>query len=532
MSEHSPEKPPSTGWGARLLNGALWMIALRWAIRLTGLVSTVILARLLMPQDFGIVAMAMIVVSTLEIFNQTGQKLVLIRLENPTKDHFDSAWTVSFLIGLAIAATILAISPVAEFYFHEPKVEPVMQCLALRAVLGGLENIGTVNFRRDMKFSNFFAYNVYPKLISFTITIALAFILRNYWALVAGILVGQLSLIVLSYVMHPHRPRFTFSKVGEIWSFSIWAFLRTVGYYLNGQVDQIAVGGFGGAALMGRYAVATDVAQSPGREINEPMVAVLYPVMSRLQNDMAALRDCYLKTLGWTAVICAATGVGVALVAPDMQALVLGDKWNGIAPMMIWLAIGGAITGLGTGAYSLFDALNQPKVGARMIWIRLAVLGAVVAPVAFWTKNLIDIAICRALGEALFLPGLFHAVHRVTGITFKQYIETLYRPFLASVAMAGTVIMLNFLVPLPGSYRLAADIILGGSIFLASSWALWNAAGRPSSPEADIFPVIARICGQLARALAIGQDLPAGTGRDHPESRANLLKYRGTAPPG
>jgi teichuronic acid exporter len=67
------------------------------------------------------------------------------------------------------------------------------------------------------------------------------------------------------------------------------------------------------------------------------MVAMLYPVMSRFQHDMAALRDCYLKTLGWTAFISAATGVGVALVAPDMQELVLGDKWNGIAPMMIWL---------------------------------------------------------------------------------------------------------------------------------------------------------------------------------------------------
>jgi len=488
-----------------MLNGALWMIALRWAIRLTGLVSTVILARLLMPQDFGIVAMAMIVVSTLEIFNQTGQKLVLIRLENPTKDHFDSAWTVSFLIGLGIAATILAASPLAEFYFHEPKVEPVMQCLALRAVLGGLENIGTVNFRRDMKFNTFFAYNVYPKLISFTITITLAFILRNYWALVAGILVGQLSLIVLSYVMHPHRPRFTFSKVGEIWSFSIWTFFRSVGYYLNGQVDQIAVGGFGGAALMGRYAVATDVAQSPGREINEPMVAVLYPVMSRLQHDMAALRDCYLKTLGWTAFICAATGMGVALVAPDMQELVLGDKWNGIAPMMIWLAIGGAITGLGTGAYSLFDALNQPKVGARMIWIRLALLGAVVAPIAFWTRNLIDIAICRALGEALFLPGLFHAVHRVTGITFKQYVQTLYRPFLASLVMAAAVITMNVLVPLPGNYRLIADIVLGGSVFLSSSWVLWNVAGRPSSPEADVFPAIA----QALRVLSARRRDPA-----------------------
>jgi len=493
MTEPPSEQTPQSGWGARMLNGALWMIALRWAIRLTGLVSTVILARLLVPSDFGIVAMAMIVVSTLEIFNQTGQKLVLIRLENPTKEHFDTAWTVSFLIGLTIAAAILAASPLAELYFHEPKVEPVMQCLALRAILGGLENIGTVHFRRDLKFNTFFAYNVYPKLISFTVTIFLAFTLRNYWALVAGILVGQLALIVLSYVMHPHRPRFTLSKVREIWSFSIWTFFRSVGYYLNGQIDQVVVGGFGGAAMMGRYAVATDVAQSPGREINEPMVAVLYPVMSRLQSDMPSLREVYLKTLGWTAFICAATGVGVALVAPDMQQLVLGDKWIGIAPLMSWLAIGGAIAGLSSGAYSLFDALNQPKIGARMIWVRLFMLGAAIVPIAFWTKSLIDIAICRAVGEALFLPGLFHAVHRMADISFKQYIKTLYRPFLASTLMAISVVGTNLALPISGNTRLATDIGLGAAVFLGSAWILWRMAGSPHSPEADVFGRFAKV---------------------------------------
>jgi lipopolysaccharide exporter len=144
MPEPSSNNPQPKSWGAHMLSGTFWMISLRWATRLTGLVSTVILARLLVPDDFGIVAMAMIVVGTLEIFNQTGQRLVLIRLENPTEAHFNSAWTVSFFIGLAVAALILAISPLAVLYFHEPKVVPVMQCLALRSVLGGLENIGTV----------------------------------------------------------------------------------------------------------------------------------------------------------------------------------------------------------------------------------------------------------------------------------------------------------------------------------------------------------------------------------------------------
>lgn len=502
MTEQTPGEAPSSSWGKRMMNGALWMIALRWSIRLTGLVSTLILARLLLPRDFGIVAMAQIVVTTLEIFNQTGQKLVLIRLENPTKDHYDSAWTISFLIGLAVAAAILAVSPFAELYFHEPKVAPVMQCLALRAVLGGVENIGTINFRRDLKYNNFFTYNVLPKLISFVVTILLALVLRNYWALVVGMLTNQTTLIVLSYVMHPHRPRFTFSKVREIWSFSIWTFFRTVGYYFNTQIDQIAVGGFGGSSLMGKYAVATDVSQSPGREINEPMVAVLYPVMSRLQNDLPELRSVYLNTLGWTAFICASTGVGVALVAPEMQHLVLGDKWNGIAPLMAWLAIGGAITGLSSGAYSLFDALNLPWLGARLIWFRLIILAGIIVPVAFWTRSVIDIAMCRAIGEALFLPGLFQTLHRVAKISFRQYVETLYRPLGSAAAMAIAVLLLNFSLPLSGTVKLAVDIGVGAVSFVGCALLLWNIAGRPRAPETAVFSALARTLRQFAGSVA------------------------------
>jgi O-antigen/teichoic acid export membrane protein len=504
----SPLSPPEPDaarakWGAKLASGAFWMIALRWAIRLTGLVSTVFLARLLTPGDFGIVAMAMIVVGTLEMFNLTGQKLVLIRLENPTEDHFNSAWTVSFLIGLAIALVILAVAPFTEFYFHEPRVVPVMQCLALRAVLGGLENIGTVHFRRDLRFDQFFAYNVVPKLISFFITIGLAFALRNYWALVAGMLSGQLTLIVLSYTMHAHRPWFNFSRIREIWSFSIWAFFRSIGSYLNTQIDQIIVGGIGGSSLMGRYAVATDVAQSPAREVNEPMVAVIYPVMSRLQDNVQELRNVYLHTLAWSAVICASAGVGVALVAPGMQALLLGAKWNGIGPLMGWLAISVAITGLSSGTYSLFDTVGKPHLGARLIWVRLIILAALIVPVAFWTHNILDVAICRTVGEALFMPGLLAAAGSIVQVGWRDYLRVLYRPYISAAVMAATVLLVNYIVPLPSIAALVLDAVVGAIVFCAAAWVLWVAAARPAGPERDVFGHMARLANLgAARAAA------------------------------
>jgi uncharacterized membrane protein YqaE (UPF0057 family) len=144
--------------------------------------------------------------------------------------------------------------------------------------------------------------------------------------------------------------------------------------------------------------------------------------------------------------------------------------------------------------------MNLPHVGARMIWVRLVILAAIIAPVAYWTQSVVDIAICRCLAEILFLPGLFHAVHRIVGISFKQYFDTLYRPLLASAIMAVVVIAANVLMPLSGNYRLMADIVLGAAAFLGSAWLLWHAAGRPCTPESDVFDRLAKI---LRPSLAI-----------------------------
>ena len=101
-----------------LLKGSAWMIALRWAVRLTGLVSTVILARLLTPTDFGVVAMAMLLVGMLEILNQTGQKLVIIRHADPKREDYDTAWTLSVIVGLVTGLAIVVLAPLANIFFH------------------------------------------------------------------------------------------------------------------------------------------------------------------------------------------------------------------------------------------------------------------------------------------------------------------------------------------------------------------------------------------------------------------------------
>src|SRR5436190_8292926 len=184
-----------------MLKGSAWLIGLRWAVRLTGVLSTLILARLLTPHDFGVVAIAMILVGLLETLGWTGQELALIRHRTPTSEHYNTAWTISALIGVGIAIVIYASAPLVPMYFHEDRAIAVMQWLALRPLLSGLENIGTVDFQRDLRFDRVFGYLFYTKVLSFLVTLAAALVLRNYWALVIGTVAGQASRTILSYCL-------------------------------------------------------------------------------------------------------------------------------------------------------------------------------------------------------------------------------------------------------------------------------------------------------------------------------------------
>lgn len=486
------------GPGAHMLRGSTWMVALRWAIRLSGLISTVILARLLTPQDFGIVAIAMIVVGMFEMLSATGQGAAIIRHRDPTGQHYDTAWSINVTIGFGIGTAIFLVAPLSNFYFHDERSVMVMQCLALRPIMSGLENIGTLEFRRDLQFNRVFGYNFYAKMFSLVVTITLAVVLRNYWALVAGILCGEFARTVLSYVMHPYRPRLSFAKMSEIWSFSIWTFIRFMGGYFESQVDVIAVGGAAGATSLGRYTIAKDIGASPTGEIIGPVVSVLFPVMARYQTDPVQLRQIYLRMMSWALIIGASTGIGIWLVAPDLVPLILGPKWVGIAPLIGWLAVIASVEALNGGAYATLDVLGLPHLGARLQWLRVAVLTTAMFPAAYLTHDLLELAVTRLVISTILMPLVLIAAGYRVGVAPRDYGAVFWRPSAAAGVMAGVVLSINQVLAFTGLVRLGLDIVLGGVVYVGMLMALWNISGRPLSAERDVIALIERGQAMLA----------------------------------
>src|SRR5262249_1315036 len=190
----------------------------------------------------------------------TGQALALIRHANPQREHFDTSWTISICVGAAVAAMVAAAAPMAMVIFNEPRAVPVILFLSLRPLIAGFEHIGILKFRREFDFQSEFIYLLMQKFFPFVILLCGAFIFENYWAFPVGLVVGRALSVAFSFWLHPYRPRLSLSKIGELWNYSLWMVVVSLGESFASRIDEIFVGRFFGTREMGLYNVGLDLA--------------------------------------------------------------------------------------------------------------------------------------------------------------------------------------------------------------------------------------------------------------------------------
>jgi O-antigen/teichoic acid export membrane protein len=359
----------------------------------------------------------------------------------------------------------------------------VVRVLALRAVLGGLENIGIIAFRKDLAFAKEFRFNVYQKLITFAIAVLAAFYLRSYWALVVGIVAGRAISTVLSYRMHPYRPRLSLAALPELWSYSNWMLAVHIGDYVNMKADEMIVGNVAGTAAMGHYNVAADLATAPTVELVLPMSRALFPGYAKLRGHTERVRETYLMALSVVATVSFASAMGIALIAPDLVSVVLGPQWAESTPLIVWLALSGALFAISNTSVTLLSAAGRAKQAGVIGWLRNAVLLPTLAFLGVgW--GAVAVAGGRAAVMLLFVPILLGAAMRAIDLTARQMTGALWRPATASMAMAAVVWSLNGVLPggSPTS-RLVLDAIVGAASFAIATVILWRLAGSPEGPE-------------------------------------------------
>lgn len=480
----------SSGRQVGVVAGTALTVAMRWADRGIGLLSTLVLARLLVPADFGIVAMGMLVVGLVDSLMGLGVNVALIRNASAEQAHYDTAWTLRLMQMALAALVVVGAAPLAVEYFNEVRVAPVLRLLAIGLLVSGLENIGIVTFQKEMRFGRDFKFLLSRRLIGFVATIAAALLLRSYWALVVGLLVSRVAGVVLSYGMHPMRPRLSLVKVREIFSVSQWMLLRGVAQYLNASLDALLVGRRMDAKSLGGYTLAAEVAAMPSTEILAPLNRVLFPAFVRVKDRPIELRRLYLLAQAVQVMVVAPVAVGVLLVAKEAVSLLLGEKWLFAVPVLKILVIAKIAEAVMTSGLYLLMTLGRVRQSVIPAFLEVglfAALAIMVLPSTEWEEiAMIRVAVCFAvLGVSLVLVN--QALQDLTPVSIMA---TAIRPAMAVAVMALAVEALPLPMDAPVALALVAKALVGAVAYVGSIVVFWFAAGRPAGAEAYIGALI------------------------------------------
>jgi lipopolysaccharide exporter len=478
---------PLSDINSRMAKGAAWMVSFKLMERGLGLASTLILARLLIPADFGLIAMAMSMIAALELLGAFSFDISLIQNPNAQRQHFDTAWTFNALFSLFCGVTLVLLARPAGLFYDEPRLENVMYLLALGNAVQGFENIGTVAFRRDLRFDREFKFLLGKRLASFLVTMTLALWLRSYWALVFGQLAGKLAAVLLSYFAHPYRPRFSLAAKGELFHFSKWLMINNALFFLNNRAADFVIGKLAGAQALGLYTIAYEISNLPTTELVAPINRAAFPGYSRLAQEPDALRDSFLNVISMIALFALPAGVGIALVADLLVPTILGWKWVAAIPVIQVLALYGIIVALQTNINYVYLAVGMPRV---VTWIAGAQFGLLLGLLLPATQRYGTIGAAWAflVTVLLMLPVNQVFISRRLKISVRNYGAKLWRPFAASGAMVLVVAVLKTGVhpePQIAAYFLALllCVSVGALTYMAAVYGLWRWAACPDGAE-------------------------------------------------
>jgi O-antigen/teichoic acid export membrane protein len=476
---------------ARAAHGFAWVFAWRMATRFMGLGSTLVLVRLLAPAEFGIVAIAMSFIGSIDQFSQIGVEEALVRMPAPDRRHYNTAFTMIALRSWLIALiTLGAAWPVASF-FKDERLAPLMLAIAGMTAVSAFENVGVLDFRRDMRFDREFLYQAVPRLAGIIATVSSALLLRNFWALVIGMSAVRVCRVAMSYNVHPMRPSFSLAAWRDMIGFSLWTWSICMARLVKDQPVTFIMGRALGAAKVGMLSVGSEVALLPSSEIVLPMGRSMFSAFALARRSNEDVEAIFRRLVGVTALITVPASVGLALVAEPLVRLMLGPEWMEAVPLLQWIAMGGALAVFGHACHAHFDAFGLLREDFSVILFNGVVRTGLVAALV---PGYGLVGGAAAIALSLALEPVAYQVMKWWVLPYSPMalLSVAIRPVIASAGMACIVLWVS-----PATLDASSDVtaavrclasaaLTGLTSYALIIFAAWWLANRPAGPEADI----------------------------------------------
>ncbi len=453
------------------LKGTLWNYTSFAASKGLTFISTLILARILAPDDFGLLSMGLIAINYLDALNEMGVGSALIYQQGDLEKKSNIAFTISLSVNALLTLLAFFAAPAIAAFFNEPRIIPIIQVLSFSFVLSSIGSIHSVRLKKELDFRKVFIPEIGRTFAKGGISIVCALLGWGVWSLVIGQVSGILVSNVLYWVVVSYRPKLAWDRQeakGLIGYGSQIILVDVLGMFLQ-NIDYLIIGKRMESTQLGYYTMAFRIPELVIINICVVVSRALFPAFSRIQNDLAALRKGYLTTLRYISLITIPMGLGLYLLSREFILMFYTDKWAASIPVMQLLCLYAVVYSLGFNAGDIYKATGKP-------WI-LNVLGVVklaISVPALWMAAGVSI---YAVAAAQLIINIFLTVLELGVVAWIVKIKAVdifksMQPALLGglVMFAGVYFLKMQMTPLQDWTRIIALPIVGALLYGITLW--------------------------------------------------------------
>ncbi|MGM2817807.1 lipopolysaccharide biosynthesis protein [Bacillus cereus group sp. Bce001] len=427
---------------SKVINATKWSTITQIVAKIISPLTNMILARILVPEAFGVVATITMITSFVEMFTDAGFQKYLIQHEFKTENEKYKSANVAFLTNLTLSfilwGIIILSSEKIAIWVGNPGLGNVIAIACLQLPISAFSSIQMALYRRAFDFKTLFIVRMVSIFIPFVVTIPLALLGLNYWSLIIGNIALQLLNAIVLTIKSDWKPslEYSVSTLKEMLSFSIWSLIEAISIWLTTWVDAFIIASALSEYYLGIYKTSTTMVNALMALITASIVPVLFATLSRLQNDTEAFNQTYLKMQKVVAIFVLPIGVGVFLYSDLATSILLGNQWEEASKVIgIWALTSSIMIVLGHFCSEVYRAKGKPKLSFLAQLLHLIVL----VPVCLISSKygFLVLVYARSLIRLQFVLVHFIIMKFAIGISTMRTIKNIVSVMLSAIIMGG-----------------------------------------------------------------------------------------------
>lgn len=452
--------------------GVRWSAAAEAITVSLHLVQTVVLARLLAPEDFGLMAMTLMVVGLAHAYADLGISNALIYRQDTTREQLSSLYWLTVISGLATFFLVLATAPLAAALFGEPRLQDLVMLVAVVFLVAPAGQQFQLLLQKHLRFRELAWVEIAAAITGITVAVISALGGQGVYAIVWGHLAGTGVKAGLFFRLgwSEWRPalRFRRSDLRGYVRFGLYQMGERSINYLSSRLDQALIGGLLGAQALGYYHLAHMIVIQPTARLNPVVTRVAFPVFSRMQTEFDALKDGYLLMIRALASVNFPMLFCIAILAPYFLPLFFGEQWSPAIALVQILSLVALLRSTGNPVGALLLARGRADLGFKWNTVILLINIPVLLLGAHW-GGVTGVAWALLLYQvSLFFPNYWFLVRSQIGPCFGDYLQAMVPAFLLSALMAAAMLVVTPLGGDPSVLSLGLLATVGGTIYAIS----------------------------------------------------------------